>query len=586
MSDSEHDSLYIYKITLWHLLHLRMLVRYDTVYVTYVSRWYRLVSRVLTWIETTFLTPLNLRMPTFGIAVVPAGKDVPDFPSIEVDARQLVTDILLEDPPSRPVEHMESRFTREGAESFAIKSVAYYGGLFRFIQDVAKLEAERGGVDYLQQPHFLDRDLGFEKSNPVTEDGKLLSLYLSYYQIKCVVGLGIRLLSRVGSASDRQVDATDFVLTSEVGNVEYVEGSAGQADYLLQSDRLDTDDVLFYRTSHPLVTSVENDETLAEFGTEDRHFVDLREVTISLRRYGELLRYVHGGDFRSLAEISTVARSVPVAVEFGALFARYDVDHNVALTFSNDMRKVRLDSGLITGVAELHGVHNVDYQTRPFYFNSFEHLCNRHHTLYIWSEDWVTDPKYFSFVDRIVPVGNVFTEDEPVEETDPNLVSVFSTDVNVDGRNTLAYNVNFVTTCLELAASYPDYQFVLKPKFQRHTDQLMANLPEFPENFAVEEGLYDTEELVSQSSVVLAIGFTSPGIDAIMREKDTIIYSELGDVPDPLGSARVVCESHDDVVALFDAYADGDHIDAEFVDRLDPYRDGKAYDRIVADLLT
>lgn len=585
MTDPDHDSVYVYKLTLWHLFHLRTLFRYDTVYVTYVSRWYRVVSRVVTWIDTTFLSPLHILVPRYRFAVVPAGKDVPDFPSIEVEARERVTDILWEDPPSRPVEHMASRFTHQGAESFAIKSVAYYGGLFRYIQDVAKLKMERGGVDYLQQPHFVDRDLGFEESTRVRTDGRWLSIFLSYYRLKRVIGLAVRHLSRIGFSRPPRPDETDYVLASEVGNVEHVQGSAGQADYLLESDRLDVDDVLFYRTSHPLVTSVDNDEELAEFRTGERQYVDLRAEPISIRRYVELLTYVLDGTYGSTAEIATVARSVPVAIEFGALFSRFDVDHNVSLTFSNDMRKVRLDSGLITGVAEERGVHNIDYQTRPYYFNSFEHLCNRHHTLYLWSEDWITDPKYFRYVDRDVAVGNVFTEDEPHDETESNLVSVFSTDVNVDGRNTLAYNVNFVTTCIELAETHPDYEFVLKPKFQRHTDQLVSNLPEFPENFSIEEGLYDTEELVARSDIVLAIGFTSPGIDAIMREKDTIIYSELGDVPDPLGSARVVCESQEDVIALFDEYANGTHIDSEFVDRLDPYRDGNAYERIVADLV-
>jgi hypothetical protein len=142
-----------------------------------------------------------------------------------------------------------------------------------------------------------------------------------------------------------------------------------------------------------------------------------------------------------------------------------------------------------------------------------------------------------------------------------------------------------VNICIELAEIHPDYDFILKPKFQRHTDELISNLPEFPENFSIKEGLYDTEELVAQSDIVLAIGFTSPGIDAIMRETDTIIYSELGEVTDPLGSTRVVCESREEVINLFNEYASGVHIDSGFVDQLDPYRDGKAYDRIAADLV-
>lgn len=585
MTNSDHDSIYVYKITLWHLYQLRTLLQYDTVYVTYTSRWYRLASRIMTWIDTIFLAPLSLVLPIGKFRLVPAGEDIPGFPSIEVSVREQVTDILLEDPPSQLAEHIASQFTHPGAESFAIKSIAYYGGLFRFTLDIAKLEAEYGGVDYLQQPHFADYNLEFDLSTQVRMHDRVLSLYLMWYKFKRLIALGIRHLSRVGSLRPLRTDKTEYILATEVGNINYAERSAGQAGYLLRSDDIDVDDVLFYKTSHALVTSVDDDEKVAEFNLGERQFVDLREEPISIQRYYELLRYFLDGAYRSTAGINTVARSVPVAIDFGALFSRFNIDHNLSLTFSNDMRKVRVDGGLITSMAELHGTHNFDYQTRPYYFNSFEHLCNHHHSLYLWSENWITDPKYFRYIEQSVSIGNVYNQDETDQGTNSESVSMFSTDVNVDGRNTLAYNTKFLKICAELARTHPDYEFILKPKFQRHTDRLISNLPDFPENFIIEEGLYNTEKLVSQSDIVLAIGFTSPGVDAIMQGTDTIIYSELGDVPDPLGSAKVVCESQEEAIALFNEYVSGAQIDSEFVQRLDPYRDSNAYKRIVANLL-
>jgi hypothetical protein len=327
-----------------------------------------------------------------------------------------------------------------------------------------------------------------------------------------------------------------------------------------------------------------SDERYRLFSTEVDSFVDLRSHA-KWSTATRVVPYLWNRDYESVAELRVTIRSIETFIEFDDLFANTDAKFNVSPTFTNDKRRVRMDSGLITALARKHGLTNIDYQTRPYYIYSFEHCCNNHDVLYVWSEEWAAGSELFEYEEEIVPVGDVFFDGSDQVDSDEDIVSIFTAETAEDYRLTLEYNLNLIRTCVDIAAEHPEYEFVLKPKYQDQIEQFLSEIEELPENMSVKYEGYGADALVRRSSIVVAIGFTTPGINALMRGKKTIIYSELEHIEGPLSNTRAVCESREAVNDLFEYYASSRDLPDEDREAFDPFRDGQARKRIIQDMM-
>ena len=92
-------------------------------------------------------------------------------------------------------------------------------------------------------------------------------------------------------------------------------------------------------------------------------------------------------------------------------------------------------------------------------------------------------------------------------------------------------------------------------------------------------------DLLLESELVISIGFTTPGIDAILLNKKSIYFNQLDGagilfkkIPD------FVAESQSELVLFFEKLISEKRYKPSNINLLDPYQDGKAIERIVSNL--
>ena len=591
-SSDAPDILYLHGLSIVYLLYLPLFLRYDIIYLksTYRLQWWarglrkgnrvvsRVVGRELSSIDTPFV----------DVRFTPEGETIDGFQPMDLQAKRTTTDVLRANIDTDAVDQLASMFDREGAESFYIKGTAHYGDLNWSVLDLIKLTSRHDTVDHLLVPHFRQLDLPISGCQRVGNPNVGIDLYLAIRGLTTRISLTVMLAKRyLRGDSPEHIAGEAYTIANEVGDPSYMDGKAGQPDYLVDGTTLTDDDTLYYMTSHPVIGGV-SDEEVERFVAGTASFVDLRTTAPSLLRCCRMALQFWRYDARSVSDLQLLRHAATVWIEFDTLYRYADIDYDTTPTFSNDKRRARLDSGLVTAIANEHDTVNVNYQTRPFYIYSWEHNYDSVDKLYVWSDEWTTASRKraFDYVDDTEVVGNVFLTTNHDDGHREDLVSVFTTDINANDRHTLAYNRTLLDITLELARSYPGYEFLLKPKFENQRDKLLDSVEDPPANFSVEGDLYETDSLIDRSTVTIAIGVTSPGVDAFMRGVNTIYYSDIGELDGPLGDAEFVCGTRECILELFKRYDEGYTTPADILDQFDPFRDGQARDRILADLLS
>jgi len=189
----------------------------------------------------------------------------------------------------------------------------------------------------------------------------------------------------------------------------------------------------------------------------------------------------------------------------------------------------------------------------------------------------------------------------PHQASRPLRVAVFPSDILTFAPDasgcygnfyTLGYALEFLRACARLALEHPDLEFTVKTKHAEHVDLVLedAALGELVErardNFHfVRQARGDYAQLLFDADIVLAIGFTTPGVEGLLLGKPLIYYSRIEhDGHAFAGLPGTVAESEEELRALFaevrrDPQEYARRHQAQ-ITRLDPFRDGAARERI------
>jgi len=336
-------------------------------------------------------------------------------------------------------------------------------------------------------------------------------------------------------------------------------GGSHDADFFVDGDRVRPQDVLLFVTD-------EQAGKLSSLG------YDVPEVLAGLRNirgYGVFRTAdfpCSGGIARRLLQIMSCAFAGLWAggntalcgifvhawrewAEFAPMFESCPADVLLYATFPNGRTGIRFNSGLLTSLCREHSVRSVHYQTRATHSKNYEYKFDCSDLHIAWGDKWHRMlGRGMMFHKRIATAGCIYlpgllevknrTSVEPETDGDNRgmLVCVFPSDVNLDGRHhyTREYSVRFMCHCARLAILWPDVRFVVKCKEPAYADEVMADAGfaglygEVPGNLSFFKApRHDYAELLASSDIVLAVGFTTPGTEALLLGKRVIFYNEL-----------------------------------------------------------
>ncbi|MFH2011569.1 MAG: hypothetical protein ABIJ37_02505 [Pseudomonadota bacterium] len=288
-------------------------------------------------------------------------------------------------------------------------------------------------------------------------------------------------------------------------------------------------------------------------------------------------------------------------LNFYPLFYRYSADNFIYLTFPNGHSSLRHNSGIITGLCRKNGIRSVGCQTRAVHSKNYEYVFDSFDLHFAWGRVWYgmmgTTTRFIRqcTITGCIYLDYLMQEDRKMQNasgSDRIQVCIFPGDISPRHHYSLGYALSFIINCARLAVDNPDIDFVIKNKEPEYTDIMLAS-EAFMEiyrqtkgNLRFEDRLrHEYIDLLCTSDIIIAIGFTTPGFEALMFKKRVIYYNELkyggqaySEIPD------LIAGNYDELAVLFKNAVNDYEIYAENIagvlKGLDPFRDGRALERI------
>ena len=294
------------------------------------------------------------------------------------------------------------------------------------------------------------------------------------------------------------------------------------------------------------------------------------------------------------------ARALRKFLALDALFARVRPRASVHAPFPNGDVGIRVDSGLVTSAARRHGVRSVGYQTRCTPLRSYEELFECYDIWCAWGEAWIGEARRYGFLKDTKVIGDVNLDEfvkaaaeagaAPAKPDRALEIVVFSSKLANTDQYTPSYLLGTVEVALKAAGRVGretgrQYRLWIKTKDR-------DEIPFYEDNqdlrrIATEEGVplacfradrFELAGSMTLADAVVSIGFTTPGMDALLMGKPSFYYTVLNDlhsafVPSPM----FVVRGGDD---LYRCLRDNLRPAPEILDRFDPYRDGRSAERL------
>jgi polysaccharide biosynthesis PFTS motif protein len=208
---------------------------------------------------------------------------------------------------------------------------------------------------------------------------------------------------------------------------------------------------------------------------------------------------------------------------------------------------MRINDAVVTGLCRKFGIRSVGCQTRAIYTKKFEDCFDCYDVYLSWGKSWEQFSKQrMLFVDSVVTVGCIYLDrllpfcrkhistNASHERKRGLTVAIFPSDISCNHHYTKGYTRSFLISCTKLAKAFPDYKFIVKTKETEHIKIMMSDKEFFKaystvkNNFSFVNNLrYDYTEVLFTSDIIIAIGFTTPGIEGLLLGKRAIYYSEL-----------------------------------------------------------
>lgn len=604
--------------------------------------YYDHISRALRAIEAfggpacqTLLRYLEWLFPKISFVPIEHETKIENYPQLHAKALEATTDVILAYIANLEQDPLFSTFQKymdkESALSFVAKTLgevtifpmilalsafventntghrAFWLSIYCSAELVEAVIQETGPIDIVVPPSRLRGFISHLAGLGITVE--LLGLFIS-----AIVRRGVILRSQVRKQQWKV--ATEFI------DHKHIDGLPHHADGIVEGKLVKPSEFLLFLTNRQLMTlrkrHGEQTIKLVEEAVEKRgyHLAVLDELPYPLLQLAECIGLLGRiimhlvRDVKS-SVVSTSIRFVRDYFDFLSLFLWHAPENLLYCTFPNGQTSFRTNAGLVTGLARRNNVTSAGLQTRSIYLQKYEDCFDCFDRYFFWGPHYreALNPAGDLLLERCGVVGSVNIDpnmvDSPMmrteaKEAEPVSLLAFTGDVHPPGRDfrhhyTYQYNQRFLELLIRFAKENPQVKVQVKlkdkvgleyfrndPVIGQYLDtEALSNLYFLP----LERDIY--RSVLLQADMVTAIGFTSPGTDALLLGKPTVFYSQLGDHTSHFTyiSGLVATDDGQFLAMLQRAIELPEQvIDSQrsIVAELDPYRDGLAMQRVAS----
>lgn len=297
-----------------------------------------------------------------------------------------------------------------------------------------------------------------------------------------------------------------------------------------------------------------------------------------------------------------------------SMFIHYKADHSLHIEVPNGRASIRQNSAVLTGLCRNNGINSSGCQTRVFDARQYEFCLMCYDTWFSWGPVWdELIGSGFRYVDKIIHVGplyldrkiigkNYFEGKQLTVKNKKIKVIIFTSDIDLEpsiysgswySKN---YTIDFLINCVFLAKENPSILFNCKPKDTDHIDLILKNenfikvFKQLLDNFKfLKLGRTKYMETLLGSDIAITIGYTSPGLDAMLLGKHSIYYSDLTNAGQAFKVVpNFVAENSNELKKIFNKIINSDLTwgfpSKDNILKFDPYQDGRARNRIIANI--
>lgn len=471
-----------------------------------------------------------------NIEFIKDGSEIKNYPSLEAKSREKISKIAFE-YDSSIIKSLEKILNKEAAKSFFIKGICYYSGVANYYKSYYVLTEyyKRDSEDIFCL--FESETSKIIKIKPLIKLSFFKVIIRNIQKVKLVCILIMNYF--FGKDNSIENEKKEFVFASEISDIKFTNKKFAEPNYLC------SDNCLFYLTSQKNISSID----FNSFVNVD-NFIDIRNRKLSKKSLKILFSFLTHVKHLDRENYLLIKQLFITYAEYDFLFRSFNIKNNIFLQFSNDKRYVRLDSAIVTSLANSYGARNISYQTRTPYLNDYTFYYDYFNVFFSWSRFWYSKDEISRFFNKIVPIG---INNADILKQNSKKITIFTSDITTETHNTKSYNINIIEIAKQLACKYQNFQFIIKTKFEEQSKREFKDI-KLSSNMKYVYGTYNLDELIDNSFLVLAMGFTSPGFQALIKGVNTIYYSELVDIENSVANFEFVAYNYDDVEKLFEKY--------------------------------
>ena len=620
-----------------NLLVLLLSVKRNCVILYYdiLPRYLRGVIRVLRIPEEKIISVLS-SFSGMSIQKVKRGDEVPGYRDLHLKAQETTSVIAEQLIPllekSKWVLQMEKLIGRNPAIAYSVKQIAnnqIFPQILPIIAcylNVAEKTHYIAVWDYccpeewldVIKNHLKDVDFKFFKWPKWYVSASKFFFTISFLPVLFIVSLTY--IIKRGVVLRKIVKKKHYkIITEFIDPEKFSNNTPYDADYWIDGKTVKAEDVLFFLTGQQRKVLVRNGYNIKNL-LENASYRGYEIKNLDNFAYPlEIIKKTHliilsllkcFACDGTLLSGNIFLKAWSEYMNFFPLFAHCHAENFIYLTFPNGRTGLRYNSGIVTGLCRSCGILSVGCQTRAVHSKNYEYSFDCFDVHLAWGKIWYEMlGEGMRFIDKVIIVGCIYLDyllpayresrDRLTEKAHQGKlkVCIFPTDIDPKHHYTLNYALSFMKSCARLAIAHRDIRFVIKSKEPEYTKIILRD-SEFmnlyikaKDNFMfLDRPRYDYADLLFSRDIFIAVGFTTPGMEALLLGKRAIYYNELSYGGTAYRNlSQLVASSEESLNILFeqaiqdyDSYAKMNSVN---LDTLDPFRDGEARRRIYKEIL-
>ena len=491
---------------------------------------------------------------------------IPDYSNIQFDSMEQTTEIidllLPQLKKSKLYKWMSSLIGEEPAEAFTLKNVSFYNLYpellsinlcFGELNDDNKIIVVSEFIGSNKWIDIFQNKLSYV--NVLVVKKNYFNYFISSFHIflVCFYVLFKFIFKRGLTFLKKPLKTYKFI--TEFIDPNKLNGGSYDADYFIDSNKIDSSNTIFFLTAsqNRFLKSLNYnvDEIKNLFLAKNYNILVLDEVKYSVKSILKIFNFFLYLNFKIFSSPTnsiynkTIINAWNEYLDFYSLFSSVSANSLLYYTFPNGRSSFRVNDAIVTGFCRKSGIKSVGIQSRTIYSSKFEDSFDCFDRYLSWGIKWDTTSKYRTkYIKEVKHIGCMYIDDLKDNNIDDLinfkkeiicdknfLITVFDGDISSHSHYTWNYSKTFILDVMKLANIHQDCQFVIKTKDISNVrlylnNSIIHDLYKNNNNITfIEKARNDYKKLINSSDLVISIGFTTPGFEALSLGKRIIYYS-------------------------------------------------------------